>query len=106
MVRRPRNRRRVATSRPNPTYRRLRRHFASRRPIRRRFAYDDEGYFSVKIEFDTANAAFEDYNEIGRVLAKAADKVQDLVYSDGGTDSLRDSNGNTVGKVVVVPESY
>ena len=31
MIHRPRNRRRVATSRPNPTYRRLRRHFASRR---------------------------------------------------------------------------
>ena len=65
----------------------------------------------VKIEFSTANAAFDDPAEVGRILAKADDFLMDaeLKLSPNAsrnaspTDALEyklmDSWGNTVGKV-------
>ena len=49
---------------------------------------------SVKINFKTDNAAFEDPNEIGRVIRMIATQI------DSGKTSgiIRDSNGNKVGK--------
>ena len=55
----------------------------------------------VKIEIKTDNAAFEDYtgSEVARILRELADNV------DGESritpQPLKDSNGNTVGKVEV-----
>lgn len=65
----------------------------------------------VRIEFDCENDAFRGGDlllEVERVLARAADKMGDLLHRESiGVRSsdeapLRDSNGNTIGKVVMV----
>lgn len=62
--------------------------------------------FKIEIEMD--NAAFEEQPgmEVGRILKKL---VQGLPYSlramiDGDETTLRDFNGNVVGKAVVVDD--
>lgn len=52
---------------------------------------------TVKIEFETDNAAFEDPTEAGRILRKVS------VQIDAGMPSgtIRDINGNRVGKYEV-----
>ena len=58
-----------------------------------------------KLQFDTDNAAFEDYGvlEIRRILRKIADEI------DGDTISvhamnIHDINGNLIGKAVYAPD--
>ncbi len=58
----------------------------------------------VAITFDTDNAAFEDEDEIGSVLGRAALYVHGVVHGQTEPPAvirLRDSNGNTVGTVEV-----
>ena len=57
----------------------------------------------IRIEFETGNAAFQDYphgdgnweEEVKRVMEQATD----FLTGDMGDEKLRDSNGNTVGRV-------
>ena len=53
----------------------------------------------ITITMKTYNAAFEDYAaEVARILRDLADRYErDQTHLDGAT--LRDLNGNTVGKV-------
>lgn len=61
----------------------------------------------VKVQFDAANAAFEeDPEEVGRMLNKAVQRCSDCVATHtAGSGSLRDSWGNTVGSWAVEDES-
>jgi len=54
---------------------------------------------TVTINFETDNAAFEDDGEIGKILREIADKV-DVSHASG---SVRDSNGQLVGKYEIIP---
>jgi len=48
---------------------------------------------TLKIRFETDNAAFEDTTEIGRILREVAAQ-----FDEGrASGSIRDINGNTVG---------
>ena len=57
----------------------------------------------IRIEFETSNAAFQEYpygdgnweEEVKRVMEQATD----FLTGDMGDEKLRDSNGNTVGRV-------
>ncbi len=63
----------------------------------------------IRIEFDTTNAAFEAPGEIDRILLQARDKIQrqqmraPATHCDApeAADVLMDSNGNTVGRVII-----
>lgn len=56
----------------------------------------------VRIEFSMDNAAFEDSEEVSRVLEMAAKKISTMAECSGSTmEALMDTNGNTVGNVVV-----
>jgi len=52
---------------------------------------------TVKIEFDTDNVAFESDMEISRILEKISNEIE----SGHMKNSIRDSNGNKVGKYEV-----
>jgi hypothetical protein len=52
---------------------------------------------TVKIEFKTGNAAFEDPGEVSRILREVADRIDDGVVSN----SIMDINGNKIGKYSV-----
>lgn len=52
---------------------------------------------SVVIEFNTDNAAFEDYDELNIVLAEVVRKI------NAGEEVIRDSNGNTIGSISTAP---
>ena len=63
----------------------------------------------VKIEFDVDNAAFEDEQEIDRVMLVCANKIRTALYSEAGIyesyrrlEVLFDSNGNRIGQVEVL----
>ena len=50
----------------------------------------------ITIDFETDNAAFEDYGEVKRILRQMICKMDDIIRAgDGG--NLRDINGNRVG---------
>ena len=50
----------------------------------------------VKIEFNTDNAAFDDFeSEVSRILKELADRVQ--YGSRGEYVPIRDANGNSIG---------
>jgi hypothetical protein len=61
----------------------------------------------VKIEFDCDNAAFaDDFEfEVYAIMRRCADQV---LYSrhqrEAGTHAVKDTNGNTVGKVSLIEE--
>lgn len=48
----------------------------------------------MKMEFKTGNAAFDDPDEIGRILRMVATQID----SGETSGTIRDSNGNRVGK--------
>ena len=61
--------------------------------------------FTLKIE--TGNAAFEPAGpELARILRKLADEVENIYAAGdrGGSGTLRDFNGNTVGTYWYLPE--
>jgi hypothetical protein len=63
---------------------------------------------SVKIEFDTGNAAFEgpgDVWEIERVLNHLAYDFGNFKIGGSVEKPIRDSNGNTIGTLTYVKES-
>ena len=57
----------------------------------------------IRIEFETSNAAFQEYphgdgnweEEVKRIMKQATD----FLIGDMRNEKLRDSNGNTVGRV-------
>jgi hypothetical protein len=58
---------------------------------------------TIRIEFETDNAAFEDTGEIPAILRRIRGLFQDSRADDlvGTTHAVRDSNGNTVGRVTI-----
>jgi len=52
---------------------------------------------AVKIKFDTGNAAFDSDSEISRILEKISHEIESGYLKN----SIRDSNGNKVGKYTV-----
>ncbi len=52
---------------------------------------------TVKIEFDTGNAAFDSEYEISRILQKISHEIENGYMKN----SIRDANGNKVGKYTV-----
>lgn len=52
-----------------------------------------------KMQVDMSNAAFEDNNELSRILREVADKVENLRAMPF---LLRDANGNEVGTADVI----
>lgn len=55
----------------------------------------------VRIEFSMDNAAFDDSEEVGRVLEMAAKKINAMAKCSGSSMDALVVNGNTVGNVVV-----
>lgn len=55
---------------------------------------------TITLILSTENEAFADPNEVARIFAAAAKKVE----QGPGTYKLLDINGNSVGKLVVEPE--
>jgi hypothetical protein len=53
----------------------------------------------VKITIDIDNAAFEDSDELSRVIHETADKAIGLPLRPGTWISIFDINGNKVGKL-------
>jgi hypothetical protein len=65
---------------------------------------------TVTITFETSGACFEDdySDELSRVLARAADRLQAAGAAQRGHDyrsMLRDSNGNTIGRVLLAGDT-
>ncbi len=59
----------------------------------------------IKIEFDCDNAAFDGnlLSEVRDVMERAMSHIVNNEYYSGEDDSiLRDTNGNTIGKVEVI----
>lgn len=58
----------------------------------------------VTIQFETANAAFDDPAEVGRIVAQAGQKLPSITFGEVLEEEqfpLMDSNGNKVGFVPV-----
>ena len=55
----------------------------------------------MKIEFNTDNAAFQDYDYTYLMIARTIDKVADDVRDGETSGIIRDANGNTIGKFEV-----
>ena len=57
-----------------------------------------------KLEMDCINSAFEDapLREIARILREQADHMERFSDQNGWLASLRDSNGNVVGRAEVI----
>ena len=55
----------------------------------------------MKIEFDTDNAAFQDYNYPAYEMARTIEAVAERVKNGEASGSIRDCNGNTIGKFEV-----
>lgn len=62
--------------------------------------------FTLKI--DTENAAFDDgqTDEIARILRKIADEVEHGGYYPGQSQTVRDINGNDVGRYKLDPSEF
>ncbi len=58
---------------------------------------------TVTVTIETDNAAFEDPGELPRILAALAARLPAWEMNAGDFDAepIRDSNGNTVGRVTV-----
>ena len=51
----------------------------------------------ITLSFNVDNAAFDDPNEVERVLAKVTERVAHNGYDRNYEFAVRDSNGNTIG---------